>query len=114
MSTAPNTLWSGLTFASFAGTTFVLSWYNVRIRDITVPNVILGVALGYGGLAQIIAGIEEWACGNTFGATAFTSYGSFWISFGILYIPQFEVLTSYKGDTGMLNSALGIYLVMWA
>jgi succinate-acetate transporter protein len=49
------------------------------------------MALGYGGLVQLIAGIEEWACGNTFGATAFASYGGFWLSFATLYIPQFEV-----------------------
>lgn len=100
--------------ASFGGTTFVLSLYNAQARHITVPNVILGLALGYGGLAQIIAGIEEWACGNTFGSTAFTSYGSFWISFGVLYIPQFEVLTAYAGKGHMLDDALAIYLTMWA
>ena len=51
---------------SFAATTFVLSMYNVQTRGITHPNVVLGMALGYGGLVQLIAGIEEWACGNTF------------------------------------------------
>lgn len=91
----------------------MLSFYNFQARHITHPNVVLGLALGYGGLAQIIAGIEEWACGNTFGATAFTSYGSFWISFGVLYIPQFEVLTTYKVKSE-LDSALAIYLTMWA
>ena len=49
------------------------------------------MALGYGGLVQLIAGIEEWACGNTFGATAFASYGGFWFSFAALYIPQFQI-----------------------
>jgi succinate-acetate transporter protein len=38
--------------------------YNVRARGITTPNVVLGMALGYGGLVQLIAGVEEWACGN--------------------------------------------------
>ncbi len=46
------------------------SMYNVQARSITHPNVVLGLALGYGGLVQLIAGIEEWACGNSFGATA--------------------------------------------
>ena len=49
---------------SFGSTTFILSLYNVQARGIATPNVVLGMALGYGGLAQLIAGIEEWACGN--------------------------------------------------
>jgi len=55
-----------------------LSFFNVSARHIATPNLILGMALGYGGLVQLIAGVEEWACGNTFGAT--------------LYIPQFGVI----------------------
>ncbi|ORY26237.1 GPR1/FUN34/yaaH family-domain-containing protein [Naematelia encephala] len=98
---------------SFGATTFILSLYNVQARGITTPNVILGMALGYGGLAQLIAGIEEWACGNTFGATAFASYGGFWISFATLYIPQFEVVAAYGDAASELDSALGIYIAAW-
>ncbi|WRT68950.1 uncharacterized protein IL334_005932 [Kwoniella shivajii] len=97
---------------SFAGTTFLLSLFNVSARGVTVPNVIMGMALGYGGLVQLIAGIEEWACGNTFGATAFSSYGGFWISFSTLYIPQFGVVAAYTDKT-MLSNALGFYLTTW-
>jgi succinate-acetate transporter protein len=92
----------------FAATTFILSMYNVGARGIGEPNVVLGMALGYGGLVQLIAGVEEWACGNvshlllpdscqkltspqTFGATAFSSYGGFWFSFGAIYIPFFQI-----------------------
>ncbi|WWC97859.1 hypothetical protein V866_004746 [Kwoniella sp. B9012] len=96
----------------FAGTTLLLSFFNVSARGVNVPNVILGMALGYGGLVQLIAGIEEWACGNTFGATAFSSYGGFWLSFATLYIPQFEVTAAYT-DKGMLANALGFYLAVW-
>nr|ODO03965.1 membrane protein [Cryptococcus depauperatus CBS 7855] len=98
---------------SFAATTFFLSLLNVYARGITVHNVILGMALGYGGLAQVVAGILEWACGNTFGATAFFTYGSFWISFSIFYIPQFEVFAAYTNPR-MLQNAIGLYLVTWA
>ncbi|KAK4686699.1 uncharacterized protein P7C73_g3420, partial [Tremellales sp. Uapishka_1] len=97
---------------SFAATTFVLSMFNVSARGITQPNVILGMALFYGGLGQIIVGIEEFVAGNTFGATAFASYGGFWLSFGTLYIPQFQVTASYT-DATELESALGIYLCSW-
>ena len=41
----------------------------------------LGLALAYGGLAQLLAGMWEFRTGNTFGAVAFTSYGAFWLSF---------------------------------
>ena len=70
---------------SFATTTFVLSMFNVSARGVTTPNVILGLAIGYGGLVQLLAGMWEFASGNTFAATAFSSYGGFWISFGFIY-----------------------------
>lgn len=72
---------SPLGLMGFGATTFVLSMYNVQARGITEPNVVLGMALGYGGLVQLIAGIQEFVCGNTFAATAFSSYGGFWLSF---------------------------------
>ena len=51
-------------------------------------TMVLGMGLCYGGIAQIIAGIQEWKKGNTFGATAFTSYGLFWLSLvALLMIP---------------------------
>lgn len=46
---------------------------------VNVPNVVVGLALGYGGLVQLLAGMWEFASGNTFAATAFSSYGGFWI-----------------------------------
>ena len=47
--------------------------YNVKARNIGHPNVVLGMALGYGGLVQLIAGVEEWACGNVRTHTGFFS-----------------------------------------
>lgn len=76
---------------AFGATTFILSMYNIQASGVRTPNVVLGMALGYGGLVQLIAGIEEWACGNSFGATAFASYGGFWFSFGSLYLPFFNI-----------------------
>jgi succinate-acetate transporter protein len=63
----PRNVYSGL--FSFASTTLVLSLYNVHARHITAPNVIVGMALFFGGLAQFLAGMWEFATGNTFGAT---------------------------------------------
>ncbi|KAF7302883.1 Gpr1 family protein [Mycena kentingensis (nom. inval.)] len=97
---------------SFASTTFILSFYNVTVDGITHPNVVVGMALFCGGLAQFLAGMWEFPRGNTFGATAFTSYGAFWLSFATLFIPGSGILTAYE-DTKELENALGIYLFSW-
>ena len=52
---------------SFASTTLVLSFVNVNGRHVTEPNIVVGLALGVGGLAQLLAGMWEFATGNTFG-----------------------------------------------
>jgi len=62
----------------FGMTTVLLNIHNAGIFG--MGSMILAMGLCYGGLAQVIAGIEEWKKNNTFGATAFTSYGLFWIS----------------------------------
>lgn len=98
---------------AFASTTLVLSLFNVHARHITVNNAIVGMALWYGGLAQLLAGMWEFATGNTFGATAFTSYGAFWLSFATILIPNSGVIDAYSAEPGMLDDALGIYLVAW-
>ena len=54
---------------AFASTSLVLSLYNVHARHVTVPNVVVGMALFYGGLAQFLAGMWEFVAGNTFCAT---------------------------------------------
>lgn len=105
---------SPLGLLSFAITTFTLSMYNASFRGITVPNVILGLALGVGGLGEIIAGIQEFVVGNTFGATAFVIYGGFWFSLGAVYMPGLGIIDAYGTNVEELNSALGLYLVAWA
>jgi len=105
---------SPLGLYSFASTTLMLSLINVGARGLSVPNAVVGMAFGYGGLCQLLAGMWEFASGNTFGATAFTSYGGFWISYGIIQLPGSGILAAYTGDTAsQLPNALGIYLEMW-
>jgi hypothetical protein len=68
-----------LGLAAFGLTTFVLSFANAGL----IPGggvTVLGLALFYGGIGQVIAGVWEFANKNTFGATAFTSYGLFWMA----------------------------------
>src|SRR5271157_4247285 len=72
--------------------------------------MILAMGIFYGGLAQIIAGIMEWKKGNTFAATAFTSYGMFWLTLVAL-------VTLPKSNLGIVAAgrdfAMPAYLVAW-
>ena len=69
-----------LGLSAFALTTFVLSAANAGW--FTGASIVIGLAFFYGGVAQMLAGMWEFRSGNTFGATAFTSYGAFWIAVG--------------------------------
>jgi uncharacterized protein len=102
-----------LGLAGFAGTTFVLSLINAGVVGThLVPGggllpMVAGLAIAYGGIAQLTAGIWEFRTGNTFGAVAFCSYGAFWISF------FFIVQSVGKNVPTEVFSGLGLYLWMW-
>jgi len=98
---------------SFASTTFVLSMYNVSARGVSVPNAVVGMACFVGGLAQFAAGMWEFSTGNTFGATAFTSYGGFWLSFSAFLHPDYGVAAAYAKTPEQLPNAIGIFLASW-
>jgi hypothetical protein len=87
-------------------TTFVLSMFNANLVRPTGQFVVLGLALAYGGVAQLLAGMWEFRTGNTFGAVAFSSYGAFWISF--------FVLLRLTPLPGLAPHALAVYLYAWA
>jgi uncharacterized protein len=71
-----------LGLAGFAMTTFVLSIFNTNILSPKYEATVFGLALFYGGGAQLLAGMWEFRKGNTFGALAFSSFGAFWLAFG--------------------------------
>ena len=98
-----------LGLAGFAMTTFVLSMTNANWVSPTDLPVVLGLALAYGGIAQLLAGMWEFRTGNTFGAVAFSSFGAFWISYWLLV--TFNVGSLSAGNVG---HALGLYLWAWA
>lgn len=105
-----------LGLAAFALTTFVLSCINLKVLDITAPNLVVALALGYGGLIQLLAGMWEMAVGNTFGATVLSSYGGFWISFGFVLTPAFGIVESYtdvKTGVSTFNEPFALYLWAW-
>src|SRR5947208_16064382 len=97
-----------LGLAAFALTTFVLSMFNADLVGKGGEPVVLGLALAYGGLAQLLAGMWEFKTGNTFGAVAFSSYGAFWLSFFAL--GQFFAKDIPTADAG---HAIGLYLIAW-
>jgi succinate-acetate transporter protein len=97
-----------LGLAGFAMTTFVLSIFNSNLVDEKGVPVVLGLALVYGGIVQLLAGMWEFRTGNTFGAVAFSSYGAFWISFWAL---QVFYAKSIGGNVG---HSVGVYLWAWA
>ena len=96
-----------LGLAGFGLTTVVLSARNAGWLPSEAVGVVVPLAFAYGGTAQIIAGILEFVNGNTFGLTAFTSYGLFWWWFAFL------LWTSAAGLIKIAGVALGTTLLMW-
>ena len=72
---------AGLGLAAFALTTFLLSLVNAGIMPKAASPIVLAVALTFGGIAQLLAGMWEYRKGNVFGATVFSAYGAFWLSY---------------------------------
>jgi hypothetical protein len=89
----------------FGMTTVLLNVANAGL--IPLSSMILAMGIFYGGLAQIFAGWMEWKKGNTFGTTAFTSYGLFWLTFVFIVIPK------GAGIAGPGTGGLVAYLFMW-
>ena len=98
-----------LGLAAFALTTFVLSMFNAHLVNTGGEPVVLGLALAYGGIAQVLAGMWEFRTGNTFGATAFTSFGAFWLSFWAFNQFYADKIT----DKAVLGHSVGLYLIGW-
>ena len=91
----------------FGMTTVLLNLHNAGL--IPLDSMILSMGIFYGGLAQVAAGIMEWKKGNTFAATAFTSYGMFWLSLvGLVVMPKLG-----WGVVGPGTLTMPAYLAMW-
>src|SRR5438876_11911531 len=87
-----------LGLAAFARTTFVLSGHNASF----IPDGIwIGLAIFYGGLVQLLAGMWEFRNRNVFGATAFSTYGGFWLALGAFVV----LATTSHGFAGLLKGS---------
>ena len=92
----------------FGMTTILLNIHNAGIYEL--DSMIMGMGIFMGGIAQIFAGLQEWKKNNTFGATAFTAYGSFWLSLVALWlIPTTSFGAAFKSS----ETAIGWYLLLW-
>jgi succinate-acetate transporter protein len=90
----------------FGMTTVLLNLHNAGFFGL--GSMILGMGIFYGGLAQVIAGIMEWKKGNTFGTTAFTSYGFFWLTLvALIVLPKMGLIAAPD------ISAMVAYLLIW-
>jgi succinate-acetate transporter protein len=90
----------------FGMTTVLLNIHNAGFFPL--DTMILAMGIFYGGIAQIIAGIMEWKKNNTFGTTAFTSYGLFWLTLVVLLL-----MPKLGWWQGPAMPAMATYLVMW-
>lgn len=102
-----------LGLSAFALSTFVLSLINAGAMGVSNNSVVVGLAMFYGGLIQLLAGMWEMSLENTFGALALSSFGGFWMSFGAISIPWFNIASSYD-DPQELANAVGFYLLGWS
>ncbi|WNI18989.1 acetate uptake transporter [Actinacidiphila sp. ITFR-21] len=98
-----------LGLAGFAATTFVLSSFNADLIDAGLLTVVLPLALFYGGIVQLLAGMWEFRKGNTFGATAFGSYGAFWLSYA-----GYAKYVAGGLPPATEHQATGLFLLIWA
>lgn len=90
----------------FGMTTVLLNLHNAGCYELN--SMILTMGIFYGGFAQIIAGIMEWKKKNTFGTTAFTSYGLFWLTLvGLIILPKLGWIESTSKE------AMAFYLLLW-
>ncbi len=90
----------------FGMTTVLLNLHNAGLFGL--GTMILAMGIFYGGVGQVIAGVLEWKKGNTFGTTAFTSYGLFWLTLvGLITMPKMGLGNPAEGH------AMVAYLIMW-
>jgi uncharacterized protein len=98
-----------LGLVGFGLTTVMLSLVNAGVLPHGGEQAVLPLALAYGGLIQIIAGLLEFRTGNTFGTTAFLSYGAFWWWFALL------IMLGHDGvlDLSQAGSTIAVTLLVW-
>lgn len=98
--------------AGFGLTTLILQFHNLGLCSV---GPILALGLVFGGMAQLIAGFQEFKGGNNFGYSAFVSYGAFWLSLGVIFLlNHFDIYKSTTTDIGYFLIVWTLYtLILW-
>lgn len=121
--TAPAADPAPLGLGAFALTTFLLSAFNAGWMTSAGGLAWLGYAFAYGGLCQLLAGMWEFRNRNVFGATAFSTYGGFWIGLAIYFVLSGSTLlatgkaSEFQKDVGWILLAFAIfntYMLLWS
>jgi succinate-acetate transporter protein len=100
---------AALGLVGFGLTTVLLSLINAGVLPAGGEGVVVPLALAYGGLIQIIAGVLEVRLSNTFGMTAFLSYGAFWWWFALLQL----FAHTHMIDISAAGGTIGVALILW-
>jgi succinate-acetate transporter protein len=90
----------------------MLSLINAKILPGTLTVLVMSLALTFGGLAQVLAGMWAFRRGNTFAGTAFTAYGAFWFSFYLLVVVFLPLVPKAAGASD-IDNFIGWYLLSW-
>ncbi|KAL0959180.1 hypothetical protein HGRIS_014461 [Hohenbuehelia grisea] len=98
---------------AFASSVLIGSLYNLRVKGVMHGNAMIGHSLFCGGLAQILAGMWQFACGNTPGGTIATLYGTYNMSYAYIFIPSSGILAAYT-DPSEFGAAVGTFVLAWA
>lgn len=102
-----------LGMVAFGLSSIMTGFFNAKAQGVTVPNVMVGTALFFGGMVQILVAMWELAVGETFGATTFATYGSYYLSFGAIITESFGVPAAYAKEPAMFNKAMGLFCLAW-
>ncbi|ORX50837.1 hypothetical protein DM01DRAFT_1337439 [Hesseltinella vesiculosa] len=106
-----------LGLCAFSLSNLILSLHLMGIGvDANGPQgIMISVSMFYGGLCQLLTGMWEFRTGNTFGATTFTSYGAYWLSYGYIFLPSSNIIDGYGGAaTEQFKHSLGLFMAGWA
>ncbi|KAF8326981.1 GPR1/FUN34/yaaH family-domain-containing protein [Cantharellus anzutake] len=102
---------------SFGTGFFMASAFTLNVRGVHVPNMVVPVLIFFGGIMQLGVGLWEMFTGSTFGATVFSAYGSFNLTYAGIFLPALGVIDAYVGPDGKIDDqfdqAVAIYLFAW-
>lgn len=99
--------------SAFCLSLFVVSLVNLETRGTSNAQAAFGLLLFYSGLIELLAGMWCIAMENAWGGTLITAFSGFWLSYGLVMIDAFGIVSSYGEDTSQFYNVMGFYMVGW-